>query len=270
MLAFAPPSSGGHAKPTVLVTDLQANPLVFAKVGSTHELQVRLRREHRALSKLSSLSAAELRFPPPLFLDTWQGRTVLGVAPIPTDVRHVGPRQSNAAHERLSALVRHLPAPGPLRESSRWLTELNDRIDQLTDLWRSRCRTALDAVLTHASASGHPVALGMRHGDWSPWNVARATTGEWWSWDLEFFHHAAPLGLDHVNWGFTVLHGLKRHPVEAALSGTRQLARARVDSADIIVDLFALELAVRHAGFDPGGTSRDGQLGDRLLQQLLT
>lgn len=74
---------------------------------------------------------------------------------------------------------------------SPWRRDLRSRIERLSS---PGLMQRFDALTNEADAT--KLATRPWHGDWSPWNVGRSTSGHWCIWDWERAAEGAPIGFD--------------------------------------------------------------------------
>lgn len=92
--------------------------------------------------------------------------------------------------------------------------------------------------------------LGRSHGDWVPWNTARAGTRVI-AWDWEHYRPAAPVGLDAVHWRVMTAHTMLGYSWDQAY---RRLLTTAPELAPLAL-FHATELLVRSETLkNPDGT----------------
>lgn len=103
------------------------------------------------------------------------------------------------------------------------------------------------------------VATGLWHGDWSPWNIGRGTSGQWCIWDWERSAVGVPLAADllhlHLQYGPEGIVG--------GLTGAAQASRrcGHLDEdVDLATNVYLTELLIRHHEAGDTGTPRDAEV----------
>lgn len=186
-----------NRKPVLQVFDPDGRVLAFAKLGTTDETAAAVRAEAEALLALQH-HHFEVLLPPRLIgLLDWNGSPVLVMEAldVPAWQRSGGrPRVPVSAMAELGAAFAE--ADQPLEDSAWWRRQwaavagLEDRV---LGARIGRCLDRLALV-----AADRPLAWSAWHGDWTPWNMARAR-GRTLVWDWERFETGVPRGLDHTH-----------------------------------------------------------------------
>lgn len=240
----------GHAKPTLVVADRSGRLLAFVKLTMLPQIRTRLLCESEAMTQLSD-GSSPVHVPRPLFLTEWRGRTLLGLTPLPEDVRPVTFRHESRVLRELDRLVAHRGVRSYRLGDSPWIAELRSRAARLHP---NACAPML-AELEHFVRRHGSVRLdhGVRHGDWSPWNLAWLRTGQLAVWDWEYYEEVAPVGLDHLNWRYIREHVTRGRSAVKAAEQLPAFARAvlgsrlREELVSVLTSLFILDMAIRTA-----------------------
>lgn len=252
----------GPLAPTVTVVDTRGRPRVFVKVAADPGTRAELEAEHDVLAALAQPRGSGLLVPGPMFRVEWEGALVVGIDPLPLDVRRIGPDELDATLPFLERLVAQHERESLRLVDSPWTARLRAVLSGLPERWAGPLGHALDQA---ARRHPQPVPHGLRHGDWSCWNMAwSATVGGLAVWDWEYSEPMAPLGLDRCNWHFafdTSVRGLS--PAEAT-DRLREDARARGDHSRT-AELFLLDMAVRRAALGADGEESSAAAADELV-----
>lgn len=252
---------GGLVRPTLTVADRSGNPLLFVKIARHPALRRRLRSERDALADVQERPVAGIVTPAPVLFTEWAGRSVLGVSPLPLEAKGFHFRDFTEAHDFLGTLQASRPETHEVLRESTWGRALLERIELLTAPWRSELRELFEEFLSEHGQS--VVAVGIRHGDWSPWNMAHLPGRHIAVWDWEFSEQLAPLSLDQLNWEFAYATSVRRIPTAKAARGL--LAQGH----DVVAtQLFLLDMTVRRAEEATCGlvSSADASI---VLQQII-
>jgi hypothetical protein len=257
----------GPARPTLNITDDQGRSRAFVKLAVADHHRAALEREHAFLSDFAAEPADGLLVPRPLFRTEWEGALVVGVAALPDDVRRVRPRHFERTLPFLAKLVASRPRRQLALVESPWLAELRATSASLPEPWRTR---ALEAVGRTERRDGHQlVEHTVRHGDWSPWNMAWTGDARLALWDWEFAQELAPRGLDEWNWQYAHDTSVRRLPVPVAAERLRAAARsAGGERAALVVELMLLDMALRRAGQAAVGNQSSARYADDLFATL--
>lgn len=279
-LTFAVHDRDGAPRPTVLAVDAAGAPLLFLKLGSGPLRRSALERERAAVERVAAHVPAGVLVPRAR-LWVREGRvTVLGLEPLPADVDAVAVADPDATWPALDALVAAHPRPVLPLAASPWLQRVcadllelgRDARPEVRDLGERGLLVVERLLARHGD---RVLPHGLRHGDWSSWNLA-------WSgpdaeprlvvWDFEHGEPCAPLALDRHNWFFARATSIEG--VDAADAGRRLLADARperageVDLDGLTARLFLLDMAARRSVLAAGGERRSVRAADGLLTLL--
>ena len=262
VMAIGVNDKGGLVRPTLTVADLRGTPRLFFKIARHPALRARLRDEYDALVGMAAHPADGILTPAPALLSDWQGRSVLGVAPLPLEARGLHFREQPKARRFLERLHASRPAEAQFLGESDWFQDTTERIKTLGSPWSDGLAELLEGFrCAHGEVS---VAVGVRHGDWSPWNMAHLIGDRIAVWDWEFSQARSPLSLDRLNWEFAYATSVRKTPTEDA---ARTLLAAH--PGDIIeVTMFLLDMAVRRAEEASCGLASSAEAA-RVLQELV-
>lgn len=243
LLGTAVRVAAGGLRPTITVTDRAGTPISFVKVGRGQVHARRLQDEHVALSAVRD-ELAGVHTPAPQSFADWCGRAVLAVEPLPSDIVRVDLRDDRSTWDALADLRGLGGPPAALRESA-WAQTTRERIRALPAARGERLEDRLRAC---EDRHGDGVLeMARRHGDWSPWNLARTASGRLVAWDWEFSQPSAPWGLDQLNWHFAVETSHFDRDPRDAVDRLRGSADESDDLDASLIDLFVLDQAVRRA-----------------------
>lgn len=265
VLSVAVRPGTGPLTPTVTVVDTSGRPRVFVKVADTAETRAELDAEHDVLVAMRRPEDSPVLVPGPLFRREWDGALVVGIEPLPLDVRRVEVGELEAVQPYLDALVATRPVVDLALEDSPWTARLRAVAASLPQDVGTPLAEAVDrAVARHA---GTTFPHGLRHGDWSCWNMARSrAAGGLAVWDWEFSEPSAPLGLDRSNWHFAFDTGVR------GLSTAESAARLRALPTEVADprsrELYLLDMAARRTSLGAGGEEASARWGRELLAEL--
>jgi hypothetical protein len=227
-----------HSKPTVQLFGPGGSPLAYAKLGWSPSTAMMVRRETSALERFATQGiATEIRSAGLLASGDWGGHPYLVVEPLPAGVRAIDPATPPSEAARAVA-GRH--EERSIIESA-WWHELERRVPREPrsgEVLAVAARAAMHQLRTGETA---PVwEFGAWHGDWVPWNVAKAD-GQVFAWDWEHFAECAPIGFDSLHWTISTAVQLEGTPLSEAIAAVRD--RALAD--DQILLGYLVEMAAR-------------------------
>jgi hypothetical protein len=218
-----------NRKPVLQVLAPDGRTLGYVKVG-IDALTCRLVRDEA--TALATLAAAGLRsttVPTVLHSGRWNDLELLVLSPLPVGGRRrPEPAQVTAAQAEIAA-IGATPA-GPLSLSPYWAA-LTDRVEALPAGVTAETLAELTGRIGKTFGDV-PVALGAWHGDWTPWNTARAGE-DLLVWDWERFAPAVPVGFD-------ALHGALQTDLVSHLADPARSAARSLSSAGSVLEPFGL------------------------------
>ncbi|GAB3081035.1 hypothetical protein GCM10027215_24200 [Nocardioides zeae] len=289
-LSFAVIDREGSARPTVLVSDGRGRPRLFLKVGAGAARLAALEREHDATDVAAARSHREdvgILVPRPVLLHRAGQGGALGLTPLPDDVTPVDAEDPTPTWRVLDRLVAAGPTSAPRLEDSPWLRRLLADARGLRD-GRGPLGVPVGPVVAHLGRRAVEMAAeyhrhhgdafllhGLRHGDWSPWNLGWTGTGaqrRLVAWDWEFGEAEAPVALDRHNWQFARATSVDR--VAAGPAARALLERSTTDgpaalgTSPLTARLFLLDMAVRRALLAAAGERRAVEAASALLDVL--
>jgi hypothetical protein len=265
VLSVAVRPGTGPLTPTVTVVDTEGTPRVFVKVADTPGTRAELEAEHDVLVAMRQPADSPVLVPGPLFRLEWDGALVVGIEPLPLDVRRVEVDELDAVQPFLDALVASRPTIALTLDESPWTARLRGVAASLPPHAGAPLTAAIDATVARHTGTRFP--HGLRHGDWSCWNMARSDdAGGLAVWDWEFSEPSAPLGLDRCNWHFAFDTGVR------GLSTAESAARLRALPADVadprLRELYLLDMAARRSALGAGGEEASARWARELLAEL--
>lgn len=255
----------GPARPTLNITDRRGRARAFVKVAVTAAHRAALEREHAFLADFATDPADGLLVPRPLFRAEWQGALVVGIEALPDDVRRIRPEHRDQVLPWLERLVASRPQRTMPFVESPWLAGLRAAAHELPDPWRDRSTEALDRM--EERFGDRLVEHGVRHGDWSPWNMAWTGDHRLALWDWEFAQDLAPRGLDEWNWQYAHDTSVRRVPVRMAAARLRA-AVAQDERSALAGELVLLDMAMRRAGQAAMGNESSAGYAEDLFELL--
>lgn len=217
-----------YRTPVVTAVGVDGDVAAYAKLATDALTGTNVRTEAFVVSRLGS-DGGDLRVPPVLAELEWRGHPVLLTSPMPSDLRRYDPRTGAPAAEVTARVARageHGAAPlasGPVvGELRRRLGAAGGALPELA--------AGIAVLISGLEAVGaRPLAHGLWHGDWSPWNMARRGS-ELWVWDWEFARRHVPLGLDLPHFHFQQAFIAEGRGLEAALERAHRAAAPALTS----------------------------------------
>jgi phosphotransferase family enzyme len=257
-------AAGPNRKPTLQVVSETGTPLAFVKVGWNDFTRGLVRREAAALRSWGrSTGSGVLGAPELIHAGPWNGFELSVIAPLPSGVRRHRPSSPTPLEATLDVAHIDDPTTTELAESD-YVRELRDRLrDMVANRVEEAAIRALDVL--EERAGERSIAVGVWHGDWTPWNLAwdggRLYAIDWEHWGR------APLGFDLLHYAFaTAFFARRRNPDEAASALRRQgvprLAGLGVPEplASALAGLYLLELLARSLEARRGGAGTNRRL----------
>jgi len=222
----------------------------FVKIGVNPLTRSLVRSEHASLARLGRAGLTQITIPRVLHYDSWHGLDVLVLGALPA---WLPPRPLPAP--RLAAAMDELARVDGLRygplAGSAYLARLLAQLSS-TDQGPERVGLleALDALT--ARAGGEVLGFGCWHGDWSPWNMASASSGLL-VWDWERFASGVPHGFDALHYRLQAEVATARREPRAAASRCAERAPDHLAffgitarQARLVAILYLADLAIRY------------------------
>lgn len=256
-----------NRKPVLQVFDPDGRCIAFAKVGWSDTAADDVTAEGRALDLVTRHRFDLLQPPTLLARSTWEGRPLLVIGALrPSPWRH--PRRAAAppvaAMEELASAFALPDGPVP---ASDWWRRQRLVAESLPDPEaRDRLSRCLDRVAD--IAGDRAVSWGAWHGDWTPWNMARAD-GRIALWDWERFETGVPRGLDRTHYVVNALTERRGSSPAAIAAGLARAAGGDPvpgSAAALPGLLYLVAVSVRYLGLvdTAHGQHIAGRAGDTL------
>ncbi|WKN46991.1 hypothetical protein [Nocardioides sp. Arc9.136] len=216
-----------NRKPVLQVFDTSGHTVAFVKIGDSEVSRVDVAAEGAHLRRVGAVPLELLRVPRVLHESVWHGRVVLVLEPLPTGRPRLSPLPPAPPAEAMAELASAFAeAPGTLRSLPWWARQRRAAADLADPAWCRRLHDAMDRV---EEASGdHVWSVGAWHGDWTPWNMARAR-GRVQLWDWERFETGVPHGLDRLHFAVNVATTRRGTTPATVLQAVTAPATARED-----------------------------------------
>lgn len=268
-LAVAVLDRDGGPRPTVLVTDGHGAPCAFLKVGWGEHRRTTLQREHTATTRAAAVAVPAVLVPRPLMWATPGSSSVLATAPLPDDVRPVATDDPEATFRGLDALVDAHPTSTHPLATSPWFARLRRDAAAVAEgagpaaVLGQRCVTLLERVARDDDGVGLP--HGLRHGDWSAWNLGWSQ-GRLVIWDWEYGEECAPRELDRQNWHYAWATSVTGSG--AGEAGRALLARAARSDEEGSARRYLLDMTVRRTVLAAAGEHDSARAAGELLELL--
>ncbi|WP_126688266.1 hypothetical protein [Nocardioides ferulae] len=255
----------GTPRPTLNVADREGRPRAFVKVALDPGQQATLAWEHDLAADFAREPVPGLLVPRPLFRLTSGNALVVGVEALPIDIRRVRVGDRERVQPWLDRLVASRPRAALRLDDSPWTARLADDAAALPEPWRGPTTAAVARL--RRDHGTRVVEHGLRHGDWSPWNMGRVGADRLAVWDWEFSEPLAPLGLDEWNWGFAHDTSVRGRTMPEAAAGLRAAAAGRPTTA-LTAELLLVDMAVRRAAEAAAGAAASAAYARDLLDLL--
>jgi hypothetical protein len=266
---------GPQRKPVLQVFSTGGKPLGFVKVGWNAWTRDAVRRDAAGLRACAASGSRLVGTPELIGLFTWHGLELLATAPLPSRLRRIAvssPLPDVRLLREISMIAGHRRCE---LAASPWWHDLRTRIVAIAD---PAARATLDAAARRIEQAGGRTELefGTWHGDFVPWNLARAGQ-RLLAWDWESGAPAAPLGFDALHYYFQVAFVARRLPLADAAQAARKAAPALSElgvpaaAHDLVAALHLLELSVSHLaarGNDDAGNDRFYPAVTQVLDRL--
>lgn len=238
-----------NRKPVLQVFDTDGRSLAFVKLGVTEVSRTDVTAEAESLRLLeASPLPTTLEVPRLLHLGEWEGMTVLAMTALRTSFAQRPRAQWHVPHALMDSFGRAFGSGSVRRlvEMPLWARIAAD-VAQLPP-------TAVQASLSRSLERLAPYADGADfveatwHGDWTPWNMARAHRRTQ-LWDFERLESGVPLGLDALHYGvntYTRAHGLSVPHVRAGLVMGRPACEDRGSADAVLAATYLATITVRY------------------------
>jgi hypothetical protein len=267
---------GPYRKPVVAVAGPGGRVLAYAKVGWNGPTAANVEAEAGVLRA----AAARETFSAPQVLGElrWRDRPVLVTRPLPSGLRRydaragVPPVEVTREVAGLFATGEAAYRDGPVRSRLRARAkELPGEVDPPISSRLNGLESVLDALDTRGDVH---LPFGGWHGDWSPWNLARALD-RLWVWDWEYARSDAPLGLDVVHFHFQVAFVGERRGLAVSLdrahaAAVEPLERLGLDASarSLLRGIHTAELALRATEAEVNGAPPNPRFGAEIVPVL--
>lgn len=271
--------TGDNRKATMALWTPDGLPAGFAKVGWNKVTDGYVRTERQFLRHFGGADGA-VRAPALLADLDYHGHPLIVTEALPTDV--VGGLNKRVADPTsqemyfLTPVQRKAPPIGTLH--------FNQLVSRLADCCSDRLAASVAGPANRLAAMVRNIDQLMPvtarwHGDFTPWNRARQSSGQLWVWDWENCESDVIAGLDPLHWAFSVrrMEGGHRHPralVHCLSDASHHLVAAGVNRElwGVVAAVYALviteracTLAVHHRSWKSIWISRD-TLGNLLSE----
>lgn len=264
-----------NRKPMLQIFDERGRTLAFGKVGD-EDSRRDVAAEAAALAQVGVQPWRTMLVPRLLSQTEWNGRLIVLMSPL-----HTSPvqRPTDQWHPPAPALLeladRYAEPAAPLGELA-WTHRQRVLLQGLADSeLRDRSAECLDRLVE--AAGDEPCPVTAMHGDWTPWNVARAGHGRWAVWDWERFETGGPGGLDRHHWHVNATTRARGANPDTIRAGLRTAARAtqRPPAAapeplpDVAGSIYLLATAVRYLVHRERPRGLDIDRRTRMVVQVL-
>ncbi len=212
-----------NRKPVLQIFDERGRTLAFGKLGDDDSRRD-VDAEATALARVGAQSWRTMLVPRLLSRSEWNGMLVVLMSPLETSPVQRPADQWRPPGPAMRELAdRYAEAPVPLGELA-WLGRQRQLLAGLRDA-ELASRTLACAERLVELAGDQPCPVSAWHGDWAPWNVARAGRARWQVWDWERFETGVPAALDRHHWHVNAATRARGETPAAIRSGLK-LARA--------------------------------------------
>jgi hypothetical protein len=262
-----------NRKPVLQLLGADGSVLGYAKVGWNETTVELVRREAEVIASIAERRPRAFSVPALLHHGSWQGLELMVVEPVPPPPWYRPRPQLElpvAATSELGGLFGR--SREPLAESAYW-ADTRRRAEGLAGSPQATAAGDIGAALERLEAAHgtRAIELGAWHGDWGPWNMARAD-GRLVVWDWERCRQGVPYGLDAAHFAFHVALQLEgRDAAAATRSALARTAAAaptiglEAGDAPLLLHLELVEMALRHEEARAAGV----KLGERIHLEAL-
>ena len=184
-----------NRKPVIQLLSPEGESRGYAKIGTSELTRRLVVAEGEALRRLGALSIPGVRVPRLALAGEWNGYDVI--------VQHllVPEGDQSWTPDELSDRFRAFALAEGTQQTSLTASPYIDRLtERLSALHATHSTAELRLALADLVAAGRDteLTLGMWHGDWTPWNMARSGP-DLLLWDLERAEWGVPLGYDALH-----------------------------------------------------------------------
>jgi hypothetical protein len=264
-----------NRKTTLHLVDAHGAPVGYAKLGWNRPTDALVANEGRVLSAVGG-EPGPTRAPRVLVQDDYHGHPVIVTEPLPLDA---GGSLTSVAPVTSQEMFGLTPLARQARPAeTQQFVGMVSRLDDATGT--SHVREVAEAALELAAA----VATGREtvpvtarwHGDMTPWNRARDSSGQLWVWDWESSEDDAVAGLDPLHWAFGA-DRLAGRAASTTLASSLEQASAHLTAIGVprhcrptIASVYALTVVERACVFAAhSGTWSDAFIPPAELMNLL-
>lgn len=246
-----------NQKPVLQVFRLDGSVVGYAKLGHNALTASLVRREARALVRVTNLLPHSFHAPQVLLHSRWSGLEVLVVSDLPTTgrpVRHGALLPATREVAGLGGTTR-----GTLAASGYWRRR-QEAVVQL-DPTQETDRLGAVARLIEERHGDEPVTFGGWHGDWGAWNMGMAADGALQVWDWERYDPEVPVGFDPLHFAAQQVRPGQRDERRqeavflAAVPRVLDELGVRTSQHELVLLLYLVEMALRYVDAQRHGTT---------------
>ena len=214
-----------NRKPVARLLDESAEICGFTKVAWDNATDALVSTEAASLAALAADPIAGITVPTVLAEADWAGFTLLTTAPLPIDATAATSPEPDAELPALVALAGHRSRMTASLIDTPYWAELRGRLRDEVPL--------LDVV--ERLDGGRSVDVGLFHGDWSPWNMARSTEDarSLLVWDWERSRTGVPIGVDAAHHAFQVERFLHATPLADSVTPVIATLSSQLPALDV-------------------------------------
>jgi hypothetical protein len=176
--------------------DREGRALAYAKIGWNEDSIGIVENEAQALEKLSGSRFTNASVPRALIAERWNGYFLL-LQSGPPGEGWTPSRDLSAHHLRFLGELNGINHAEAALQESGWWRDVQERINAMDELGAAYdadlARWALEECAARLGATKVP--WGMKHGDFTPWNIVERK-GELFIFDWEYAEDLAPFGAD--------------------------------------------------------------------------
>lgn len=258
-----------NRKPVLQIFGPTGRTLAFAKLGDSPQARTDVAAEAAALGQLAGRQWRLLELPSVLHYGTWGAMSLLLLSPLATSPLQAPRGEFQAPVAAMTELENAFgAAPVPVAELD-WILRQRTGAAALAD--RHARETMLDCIDRLCTAAGDlEWRPGAWHGDWTPWNMARAGRRVL-VWDWERFETGVPVGLDRCHYtvnAITRRQGTSTITIRAGLGAAGADPSAPGSHSHTLGGLYLLAVAGRYLTLAEG--PRGGDIAPRGTAMLDT